>query len=265
VEIVDAQVHVWDGVKSSADEWRGARLTDVELLPQMEEAHVDRAVLVPGSWAADGNRSGLSAAQAHPDKFVVMGRLAVEDPAVRGTISDFVSQPGMVGVRLAFRREPHATYLRDGSIDWFWPEAAAAGLQVMVYAPGKINEIGEVAARHPDLRVIIDHMGVNPEGDAAGRKAELAQTVAIGQLPNVAVKLSALPLYSKEEYPHRDVFELVRPLLEAFGAERCFWGSDMTRLPSYAQAVTMLEACGLDQKELELVMGGAILSWLGWS
>jgi L-fuconolactonase len=267
VEIVDAQVHVWEGFRSEKDAWRGQRLTEVELLPQLAEAGVQRAVLVPGSWAADGNESGLRAAREHPERFVVMGRFAVEDPAARGTVPAFVAQPGMVGVRLAFRREPHATYLTDGTVDWFWPEAAAAGLQVMVYAPGRIDRIAEVARRHPQLRVIVDHMGVNPESDDAERKSELAQTLAIAELPNVAVKLSALPLYSHQDYPHRDVFELVDPLLAAFGADRCFWGSDMTRLASYRQAVTMLTEAAdhLDEATVEAVMGRALRGWLGWA
>lgn len=267
MEIVDSQVHVWDGVNSPSEAHRGERLTDVELLPQMAAAGVTRAVLVPGSWAADRNGAALRAAERCPDRFAVMGRFAVEDPASRGTVAGFVAQPGMVGVRLAFRREPHATYLADGTVDWFWPEAAAAGLQVMVYAPGRIDQIAEVARRHPDLRVIVDHMGVNPRADQETRQAELAQTLRIAACPNVAVKLSALPLYSHQPYPHTDVLDLVYPLVDAFGANRCFWGSDMTRLTSYPQAVTMLgDAAGkLSSAQLELVMGRALLDWLGWS
>lgn len=267
MEIVDSQVHVWDGLKSPAEAHRGERLTDVELLPRMEAAGVTRAVLVPGSWAADVNGAALRAAERHPDRFAVMGRFAVEDPATRGTVAAFVAQPGMVGVRLAFRREPHATYLADGTVDWFWPEAAAAGLQVMVYAPGRIDQIADVARRHPDLRVIVDHMGVDPQADQETRQAELAQTLAIADCANVAVKLSALPLYSHLPYPHEDVLDLVCPLVDAFGAERCFWGSDLTRLKSYRQAVTMItEATGmLAPAQVELVMGRALLNWLGWN
>ena len=40
----------------------------------MAAAGVDRAVIVPPSWEGDRNDLALAAAQAHPDKFAVMGR-----------------------------------------------------------------------------------------------------------------------------------------------------------------------------------------------
>jgi predicted TIM-barrel fold metal-dependent hydrolase len=266
VEIVDSQIHFWDGLKSQADAHRGERLTEVELLPRMEEAGVRRAVLVPGGWGADENRAALAAARAYPDRFAVMGHLEIEDPGIPGTLASFVAQPGMMGIRLALRREPYATYFADGTIDWLWPEMAAAGLQVMVYAPGRIDRIAELARQYPALRIVVDHMGIDPAADDPTRRAQLGQSVRIASEPNVAVKLSALPLYSHELYPFKDVWELIHPLVDAFGPERCFWGSDLTRLKSYTDAVSMMTAATseLDEGQLNLIMGHALLSWFGW-
>jgi L-fuconolactonase len=267
LEIVDSQIHFWDGLKSRADAHRGERLTEVELLPQMDDAGVRRAVLVPGEWGADENEAALRAARAYPGRFTVMGHLhAVGDPQTAGTLKSFASQPGMAGIRLALRREPYATYFADGTIDWFWPEAAEAGLQVMVYAPGRIERIGEIARQYPTLRLIVDHMGVNPTDDGPTRRSQLAQSVAVASEPNVAVKLSALPLYSSEQYPFKDVWELIRPLVDAFGAHRCFWGSDLTRLKSYPDAVRMMTEATteLDAGQLNQVMGQALLTWFDW-
>lgn len=265
--IVDAQIHVWGGLLPGAKSSEASAFTYRELLPMMDTVAVDRAVLVPPSWAADGNGTAIGAAEAFPDRFVVMGRIAIEKPESRGTIAQFMGQPGMVGVRLALRREPHATYLADGTVDWFWPEAAEAGLQVMVYAPGKLAQIRDIARRHPTLRIIIDHMGVNPGATDAERHAQFSDTISIAAEPNVAVKLSALPLYSNQPFPHRDTLELVYRLEEAFGATRCFWGSDMTRLDSYSNAVRMLseEADKLGSEQKALIMGDALLAWLDWT
>ena len=55
--------------------------------------------------------------------------------------------------------------------------------------------------------------------------------------------------------------------VEAFGPDRSFWGTDITRMPcSYRQCVTMLteELPWLKGRDLERVMGGAIVDWLGW-
>ena len=56
-------------------------------------------------------------------------------------------------------------------------------------------------------------------------------------------------------------------MLDAFGADRVFWGTDLTRLPCpLSQAVTMFtEELGfLRGHELEQVMGQSIINWIGW-
>src|SRR5690606_25195710 len=191
MEIVDAQIHLWNGLKPGAESAR-ERFNHEDLLPLMDEAGVRRAVLVPPSWAGDGNQASIDAAVADPARFAVMGRVAIEDPASKGTLAAFRAQPGMLGARLAFRREPHATWLADGTADWFWPEAESVGLNVMVYAPGRIDQIAEIARRHPGLRLIVDHMGLLPSARGDMREEQLAAVERIAKLPNVAVKVSAL-------------------------------------------------------------------------
>ena len=54
---------------------------------------------------------------------------------------------------------------------------------------------------------------------------------------------------------------------KAFGPDRSFWGTDITRMPcSYRQCVTMFteELPWLKGHDLDRVMGGAIVDWLGW-
>jgi predicted TIM-barrel fold metal-dependent hydrolase len=84
---------------------------------------------------------------------------------------------------------------------------------------------------------------------------------------NVAVKLSGAPSYSSHPYPYRNIHPYLRQIFDAFGPQRCFWGTDITRMPcSYRQCVTMFteELPWLRGRDLELVMGEAICDWLGW-
>jgi hypothetical protein len=82
----------------------------------------------------------------------------------------------------------------------------------------------------------------------------------------VAVKASAFPCALDEAYPFPTAQRLTRRLVDAFGPERVFWGTDLTRLPcSYSEGVRYLsEAGGLTEEELDLVMGQGLLNWLGW-
>jgi predicted TIM-barrel fold metal-dependent hydrolase len=97
--------------------------------------------------------------------------------------------------------------------------------------------------------------------------ADLPEMLALAKLPNVAVKLSGAPSTSSQSYPYRNVHGYLRQIIEAFGSDRCFWGTDITRMPiSYRQCVTMFteEMPWLKGRDLERVMGGAVVDWLGW-
>src|SRR5256885_2077181 len=54
---------------------------------------------------------------------------------------------------------------------------------------------------------------------------------------------------------------------DAFGPDRMFWGTDITRMPcSWRQCVTVFteELPWLKGRDLELVMGEALCNWVGW-
>ena len=93
--IVDAQVHIWDADRPDRP-WPAGRAAQAQkpypvtkemVLAAMDEAGVDRAVLIPPSWEGDYNDLVLAAAQAHPHRFAAMGRLAVENPESRTLIA----------------------------------------------------------------------------------------------------------------------------------------------------------------------------------
>ena len=133
-----------------------------------------------------------------------------------------------------------------------------------------MKEFGAIAERHPGLKLHIDHHGRAGGGtgtvdDAAF--ADLDDMLALARLPNVAVKLSGAPSYSSQPYPYRNIHPYIRRIFDAFGPQRCFWGTDVTRMPcSYRQCVTMFteELPWLKGRDLELVMGRAVCEWLGW-
>jgi hypothetical protein len=63
--------------------------------------------------------------------------------------------------------------------------------------------------------------------------------VAAAKHRNVALKATGAPSYSSEPYPHRDIHGHIRKLYDAFGPDRMFWGTDITRMPCpWKQCVT---------------------------
>lgn len=272
--ITDAQAHVFapetpdrpwlPGARSWA---HGDEYTAEELLAEMDEAGVDQAVLVPPSFEGDRNDVCLAAATDHPDRFRVMGRISLTDPASRGQLGRWRDQPGMLGVRLTFSRGDAASWMTDGTADWFWAEAEAAGIPVMVFPPGLLDVLGSVAERHPDLRLVVDHLGIRTDVRDAQIDPVIDDLVGLAKYPNVAVKATSLPSYVTEPYPMPSLHPRIRRVVEAFGSQRVFWGSDLTRLPcSYREAVTLFteELDFLDQQDLDWVMGRGVREWLGW-
>src|SRR4051812_26666217 len=166
--IVDAQVHLW---KAESDDWKwvpGMKpqmpepFTIEKLVPLMDQAGVDRAVIVPPGWPGDRNDYGLEAAKRYPDRFAVMGRIPLRDPRSAALLPKWKEQPNMLGLRVAFLNNA-ADWISDGTADWFWPAAEKASVPVMAYAPGRAPLFAAIAKRHPGLNLIIDHMNVSAQ------------------------------------------------------------------------------------------------------
>jgi predicted TIM-barrel fold metal-dependent hydrolase len=273
--IVDAQVHLW---KAAAPQrpWPpggAARaqlpepFTYEKLLPMMNEAGVDRAVIVPPSWEGDRVDYALEAAKRYPDRFAVMGRIPLNDKALAARLATWKQQPGMLGLRVTFLRS-QASWLTDGTAEWFWPAAEKAGIPVMFLAT-RIAELGRIAERHPQLTLIIDHMGLSGETVNAGKRtAMIQQTVGLAKYPNVSVKLSSAPAYTP--YPFRDMTPIIRSCFDAYGPQRCYWGTDITNSlakATYQQRIVHFtqELGFLSEEDKDWVMGRAILARLAWA
>ena len=272
--IVDAQVHIW-GANTPERPWparhqphREVPLGKEELLREMDAAGVNRAVIVPPSWEGDRNDLAQAAAQAHPDRFAVMGRLDAETPGARGAIATWRKQSGMLGLRFTFHRPQLLAPLIEGRIDWLWPEAEKAGVPIYVLVPHSlVHLIDRIAERHAGLKLVMDHLALTSGkyDDEAFR--DLDQLLAIAKRPNVAAKVSALPCYTQGTYPYHNLHPYIRRVYDAFGPKRMFWGSDLSRLPcTYCQGVTMFteEIPWLTTEDKEWIMGRGVCEWLGW-
>jgi predicted TIM-barrel fold metal-dependent hydrolase len=193
--IADSQVHLW-AAESPARPWPPGRAADAQkpypilketMLFQMDLAKVSRAVIVPPSWEGDRNDLALEAARAHPDRFAVMGRLTLADPASRALVADWRKQPGMLGMRHTFHNEHYRHLLTDGTADWLWPAAEKAGVPLMVLMPGALDHLDRIAGKHPGLRLVIDHVGLNVRGKGPRVWEDLPTVCALAKHPNVAV------------------------------------------------------------------------------
>jgi L-fuconolactonase len=274
--VVDAQVHVWlpeapdrpwppGGAERAKAMHRAEPISGPTLLREMREAGVDRAVLVPPFFEGYRNDYAVACATEAPESFRVMARvdLRTGDP---GPVRELLGSPVVAGVRLVFL-PADAGRVDDPAAEWFWSFAEAEDVPVMLLASGQLDALEALARARPGLRLAVDHLGLTGQATDAAIGPEIAQLVALAELDNVSVKATAAPCYSTEPYPYPALHPFLRRLYDAFGPDRLFWGSDLSRLRgSYADLVRLFreELDFLSGADVDAVMGGSVLRWLDW-
>lgn len=173
----------------------------------------------------------MAAARGMPNAIVAFA--ALNDPGLERLLAAHAAHPHVRGIRhiVGWHRDGARSYSsRDVTEDADWQ--AGFGLlkkynlsfDCQVY-PGQFAAMARLIARHPDIQVILNHLGMPIVTDADGRDVWRAGLKQLAALPNVAIKLSGVG------FIHRDWTEdSVRPwMLEAidfFGPGRCLVASD---------------------------------------
>ncbi|MGE5570183.1 MAG: amidohydrolase family protein [Rhodospirillales bacterium] len=111
--------------------------------------------------------------------------------------------------------------MRHPAMQTTWRKAQELGLAIqMHFIPYYAPQIGELAARFPAVRVILDHLARAGQGTPA----EFEEVLRLARLPNVYMKYSGVEYSSKQKYPFQDVGPIVRQAYDAFGPDRMIWG-----------------------------------------
>lgn len=267
--ITDAQVHIW-GANTPGRPWpaggearaqRPVPLGAEELISEMDGAGVERAVIVPPSWEGDRNDVAIAAARTYPTRLAVMGRVDLRRPD-DVDLSSWKAQAGMLGVRHTFHVDVDVA-----DAEWFWPRALEADLPVMLFAPGQTAALGAVARQYRGLRVIIDHLNASTAATLADLAEIIDALLPLSELENVAVKVSALPCLLRGQESIHDLAPHIRRVVDAFGVERCMWGSDISRLSVSYRSWVEAGMAGfgvLSARETQQLMGESCSTWLDW-
>lgn len=271
MQIVDAQIHIWgSGMPVNAAHRQVTRFDTAEVLAMMDEAGVDAAVINPPSWDPGAEDMALAAVRDHPGRFAIMGHAHPGAPASFAFLKDWKPGPELVGLRCFFRSDTEKRQFTAGDFDDFWRAASDAGMPVALLAPDSLDAVTDIAARFPDLRLTVDHLG--GWGGFETRKDHAAmvrmpEVLKLARYPNISVKATGAPGYSGEAYPYPVMLDYCRQIFDAFGPERMFWGTDISKMPvSWTQCIEMFteHAHWLKGDDLELVMGKALCRAWRW-
>ena len=98
---------------------------------------------------------------------------------------------------------------------------------------------------------------------------DMANVLALAECDNVAIKISGACTLSHQPFPYPDIWEPLRRIFDAFGLDRCMWGTDWTRavnLLTYEQGVEAFRVTDqLSDSERATLMGGTLARIYNWS
>jgi len=117
------------------------------------------------------------------------------------------------------------------------------------------------------VKDITDAVVKNFKVPADAAFVHLPELLALARHPNIAVKATGGPGYADDTLPFKSLQPRYRAIYDAFGPQRMFWGTDITRMPcSWKECVTHFteHSPWLSQPDMELIMGRALCEWIDW-
>ena len=272
---IDSQVHAyernrperpWIGFLHGPDE-----VTGDDMVAAMDAVGVDGALLVsPYSMYGYDASYALEVHAKHPDRFGLIKPFDPHSETVAEEIGEWTRTPGVVGVRIMLTYQPFQ--VGDPGLDRILAAGAHAGVPVNVMCSAKLPLVRELARRHPDTQVVVDHVGlVQPFEPPAPPEpfADLANVISLAEFDNVAIKISGACTLSHQPFPYPDIWEPLGMVFDAFGFDRCMWGTDWTRavkMLTYEQGVEAFRVTDqISDSERSALMGETLAKIYNWS
>ncbi len=237
-----------------------------ELAAAGAKAGVDLIVQVTASTMGYDNRYSFEGAKCRPDKIAgVFGRFDPLVLDVETKLKDYFAQPNALGIRLTLFHSWAQQWLLQRALDPFLRAAAKVNIPIAIFAPFQNALLLETVKRHPDVRFLVDHLGVRVEPAQTLTTAfrQWDSLLDLAKEANVWVKVSYFPeaVLGSETYPFRRAQQHFERLVQSVGTSRLIWGSNY---PPVARACTYAQALEFVQKECEflseldraLILGG---------
>lgn len=199
-----------------------------DLLPELEAAGVHYTVTIEAADGAAENDALLAGARGRPWIAGVVGWVPLADPrGVERILDTYAGERTLVGVRHLINVEPDPDWIVRPDVLKGLAALAARGLafDYVGILPRHLEHVPLVAARVPDLRIVIDHLGKPPI--AAGALEPWRTLLArAARMPNVFAKISGLDAGAADAWTAADIAPYIDCALELFGPERLMVGSD---------------------------------------
>ena len=274
--IIDSQVHAY-AANTPTRPWHNVpnwpdHVTGDEMVAAMDKVGVDGAIFISAFTMYRYDASYAVEVQCtHPTRFGLVKPVDPDNPALDDVVAEWKTTPGTVGIRIMLTKEAGRAP-DDPGLARIARAAVRHDFPVNILCWDNLDAGTALIDRHPDTRFILDHLGLlQPRVPPAPPEpwAELPKVLALAKRPNLVIKVSGACTLSRQPYPFADIWDPLARVFEAFGFERCLWGTDWTRafaVVNYEQAVRpFLDTDRLSATERAMLMGGACAKAYRWS
>ena len=249
-----------------------AEVTGDDMVAAMDKVGVDGAIFISAFSMYQYDASyAVEVQRAHPGRFGIVKPVNPDDPAVADVIADWKKTPGTVGIRIMMtpeaKRDP-----ADAGLGRILRAAVKHDFPVNMLCWGNVDAGIALIDRYPDTRFILDHLCLTqPRTPPAPAQpwADLPKVLELAKRKNAVIKVSGACTLSQKPYPFPDIWDPLARVFDAWGFERCLWGTDWTRafaVVNYEQAVEPFRLTDrLTASERAMLMGGATARAYGWS
>lgn len=263
---LDTHQHFWKLAHPFTD-WPTSDLAAIyrdfgpeDLDPQLGPAKVGGTILVQAAPAAEETEYLLSLARQCAFVKGVVGWIDFEAADAVGQIERLAGNPLLKGLRPMVQLVEEADWLLRPAFAPIFEVMARCGLRLDgLVRHEQIVDLAELARRHPNLPIILDHAGKPPI--ASGQIEDWARDItALAATPNAWCKLSGLWPEAGSDRSQAALQPYVDVLLTRFGPERLIWGSDWPVVEldgTYGDWLDQCEAMlsGLSKEERASVFG----------
>jgi predicted TIM-barrel fold metal-dependent hydrolase len=248
-----------------------ASATGDETVAWMDKLGIDGAIFISAFSIYQYDASyAVEVQKKHPGRFGLVKPVNPDDPNVEEAVAEWKKSPGTVGIRIMLtpeaKRDP-----ADPGLDRICRAAVKYDFPVNVLFWGNVDNGMKLIDRNPDTRFIVDHIGLlQPRTPPAPAEpwADLPKIVELARRKNAVIKVSGACTLSKVPYPFDDIWDPLARIFDAWGFDRCLWGTDWTRafaVVNYPDAVKpFFETKRLSDSERAMLMGGACAKAYRW-
>jgi predicted TIM-barrel fold metal-dependent hydrolase len=168
------------------------------------------------------NRYICDSARAHKDWIAGVCTLDPDDPHSPGLLQQFAREQRIRGMRSIPAKNGQ---LNHAGVRTLWKTGLEQGIVInLLIDRDEAAEAEVLLNEFSGLRVVLDHCLNLKAG--SNFQAILADVLRLSRHKNLHAKLTFLPTGSASGYPCADMHAACLKIIDAFGPERCVWGSD---------------------------------------